>query len=164
MQGGMSLFEMSQTAKQLYELLEAGEIDEQILTDTLESIGASEKLESYVHVQRQIESEIAAFDAEIKRMQDKKKMLENRVERLKQATKDFMLVTNQKKASAGLFTLSLRENKSCEILDASKIPVEYLRQIPATTEPDKKSMLAALKEGKQIEGASLKTSYSVSIK
>ena len=160
----MTLFEMSNAARKLYDLLEAEEIDEQILTDTLESIGVSEKLESYIHVQRQIESEIAAFDAEIKRMQDKKKVLENRVERLKQATKDFMLVTNQKKASAGLFTLSLRENKSCEILDASKIPSEYLRQIPATTEPDKKAMLQALKDGKQIDGVNLKSSFSVMVK
>lgn len=42
---GMSLFEMSNTAKQLYELLESGDIDEQILLDTMESIGASAKLE-----------------------------------------------------------------------------------------------------------------------
>ena len=54
----MTLYEMSETARQLYELLEAGEIDEQTVNDTMESIGASEKLESYVYIQRQLESEI----------------------------------------------------------------------------------------------------------
>jgi hypothetical protein len=75
-----------------------------------------------------------------------------------------MQATGQKKATAGLFSLSLRENKSCEILDASKIPAEYLRVIPASTEPDKKAMLAALKDGKQIDGVNLKSSFSVMVK
>ena len=160
----MTLYEMSEAARQLYNLLEAGEIDEQTVTDTMESIGASEKLESYIHVQRQIESEIAAFDAEIDRMTERKNSLKKQVERLKSATVDFMRATNQKKATAGTFTLTVRENKSCEIIDAAKIPNEYLRQIPAKTEPDKKAMLAALKDGAEIAGAQLKTSYSVTAK
>lgn len=160
----MTLYEMSEAARQLYDLLEAGEIDEQTVTDTMESIGASEKLESYIHVQRQIESEIAAFDAEIDRMTERKNSLKKQVERLKSATVDFMRATNQKKATAGTFTLTVRENKSCEIIDAAQIPAEYLRQIPATTEPDKKAMLAALKDGAEIAGAQLKTSYSVTAK
>ena len=160
----MTLYEMSEAARQLYNLLEAGEIDEQTVTDTMESIGASEKLESYIHVQRKIESEIAAFDAEIDRMTERKNSLKKQVERLKSATVDFMRATNQKKATAGTFTLTVRENKSCEIIDAAKIPTEYLRQIPAKTEPDKKAMLAALKDGAEIAGAQLKTSYSVTAK
>ena len=160
----MTLYEMSEAARQLYDLLEAGEIDEQTVTDTMESIGASEKLESYIHVQRQLEAEIVAFDAEIKRMQERKQSLENNVKRLKQACVGYMQATGQKKATAGLFSLSLRENKSCEIIDAAKIPAEYLRQIPATAEPDKKAMLAALKDGKQIDGVNLKSSFSVTVK
>lgn len=160
----MTLYEMSEAARQLYDLLESGEIDEQTVTDTMESIGASEKLESYVHVQRQLESEIAAFDAEIDRMTERKNSLKKQVERLKAATVDFMRATNQKKATAGTFTLTVRENKSCEIVDADSIPREYLREIPAKFEPDKKAMLAALKNGETISGASLKTSYSVTAK
>lgn len=160
----MTLYEMSEAARQLYDLLESGEIDEQTVTDTMESIGASEKLESYVHVQRQLESEIAAFDAEIDRMTERKNSLKKHVERLKAATVDFMRATNQKKATAGTFTLTVRENKSCEIVDADSIPREYLREIPAKFEPDKKAMLAALKNGETISGASLKTSYSVTAK
>lgn len=160
----MHLYEMSAAAKQLYELLDAGEIDEQTVLDTMESIGASEKLESYVYVQRQLEAEINAFKAEIDRMTERKKSLEKQVERMKAAQRDFMLATGQKKATAGTYTLSLRENKSCEILDEKKIPAEYLREIPAKTEPDKKAMLAALKDGKKIDGAELKISYSVNAK
>jgi archaellum component FlaC len=160
----MTLFEMSEAARQLYDLLEAGEIDEQTVTDTMESIGASEKLESYIHVQRQIESEIAAFDAEIDRMTERKNSLKKQVERLKSATVDFMRATNQKSANAGTFKLTMRENKSCEITDESMIPAEYMTIIPESKKPDKRAMLAALKDGAEIAGAQLKTSYSVTAK
>lgn len=160
----MTLYEMSEAARQLYDLLEAGEIDEQTVTDTMESIGASEKLESYIHVQRQIESEIAAFDAEIDRMTERKNSLKKQVERLKSATVDFMRATNQKSANAGTFKLTMRENKSCEITDESMIPEEYMTIIPESKKPDKRAMLAALKDGAEIAGAQLKTSYSVTAK
>lgn len=160
----MTLYEMSEAARQLYDLLEAGEIDEQTVTDTMESICASEKLESYIHVQRQIESEIAAFDAEIDRMTERKNSLKKQVERLKSATVDFMRATGQKSANAGTFKLTMRENKSCEITDESMIPAEYMTIIPESKKPDKRAMLAALKDGAEIAGTQLKTSYSVTAK
>lgn len=160
----MTLYEMSDTARQLYELLEAGEIDEQTVLDTMESIGASEKLESYVYVQKQIESEIAAFDTEIKRMTDRKHSLEKQIDRLKQAQVDFMLATGQKSAAAGTFKLSVRENKSVEVVDEAQIPLSYMVEIPASFRPDKKEILKALKDGQQISGCSLKISHSVAAK
>lgn len=160
----MTLYEMSNTARQLYELFEAGEIDEQTVTDTMESIGASEKLESYVYIQRQLEAEIAGYKAEIERMTDRVHSLQSHVDRMRQAQVDFMQATGQKKANAGLFKLSLRENKSCEIEDESLIPAEYMTVIPETWKPDKRAMLAAMKQGERINGAKLTTSYSVTVK
>ena len=161
---GMSLFEMSNTAKQLYELLENGDIDEQILLDTMESIGASAKLEDYVHVTKSFEAEIAMYDAEIKRLTENKRLLQNRIEYMKSKMIEFMQATGQKTANAGTFKLTMRENKSCEVENIDLIPMEYMREIPAKLEPDKKAMLTALKNGEKISGASLKTSYSVTAK
>lgn len=164
MQGGMTLFEMSNTAKQLYELLESGDIDESILLDTMESIGASAKLEDYVHVCKSFEAEIAMYDTEIKRLQENKRILQNRIEYMKDKMIEYMQATNQKTAAAGTFKVKLNESKSCEITDESLIPMEYMREIPAKLEPDKREMLKALKNGEKISGASLKTSYSVTAK
>lgn len=160
----MTLYEMSEAAKQMYELLEAGEIDEQVLHDTMESIGSSEKLRDYVYVLKSFEAEIAMFDAEIARMRENKRMLENRVDYLKGKVIEFMQASGQKSANAGTFKLTMRESKSCEITDADAIPLEYMREIPAKLEPDKKQMLKDMKDGKRIDGASLKTSYSVTAK
>lgn len=160
----MKLYEMSNAAKQLYELLESGDIDEQILLDTMESIGASAKLEDYVYVTKTFEAEITMYDAEIKRLTENKRILQNRIEYMKQKMIEFMHATGQKTANAGTFKLAMRENKSCEIENIDLIPLEYMREIPAKLEPDKKAMLAALKNGEKISGASLKTSYSVTAK
>jgi hypothetical protein len=54
------------------------------------------------------------------------------------------------------FTLSKRKNPpSCQILDPSMLPAEYFRIVPETREPDRKKILADLKDGVVIEGAKL---------
>jgi hypothetical protein len=155
----MTLFEMSNTARQLYELLESGEIDEQTVLDTMESIGASEKLESYVFIQKQLEAEIAAFKAEIERMTERKRSLEANVERMKRAQIDYMKATGQRKATAGTFTLSLRESKSVKVLDEAAIPETYWKPQPAKL--DKAGIKDALKAGESVPGCEIETSFSV---
>lgn len=164
MKGGMSLYEMSRTAKQLYELLESGDIDEQIMLDTMESIGASATLEDYVYVTKSFEAEIKSFEAEIKRLTENKRILQNRIEYMKDKMVEYMQATGQKTANAGTFKLTMRENKSCEITNESEIPLEFLREVPAKYEPDKRAILAKLRSGEKISGAKLKTSYSVTAK
>ena len=156
----MTLFEMSAAARELYELLEAGEIDEQCVLDTMEGIGASEKLESYVYIQKQREAEAAAFDAEIKRMTERKKSIERQIERMKAAQIDFMQATGQRKAAAGTFTLTLRENKSVKVLDESAIPETFWKPQPAKL--DKAGIKDALKAGASVPGCEIETSFSVS--
>lgn len=160
----MTLFQMSDTARQLHELLESGDIDEQVLLDTMESIGAGEKLEDYVYVMKSMEAEMSMYDTEITRLKENKRVLENRTEYLKSKIIEYMQATGQKTANSGTFKLTMRENKSCEITNESEIPLEFLREVPAKYEPDKKALLAALKNGEKISGASLKTSYSVTAK
>lgn len=160
----MTLFQMSDTARQLHELLESGDIDEQVLLDTMESIGAAEKLEDYVYVLKSMEAEMSMYDTEITRLKENKRVLENRTEYLKSKIIEYMQASGQKSANAGTFKLTMRESKSCEITDADAIPLEYMREIPAKLEPDKKQMLKDMKDGKRIDGASLKTSYSVTAK
>ena len=63
----MNLYEMSDQARTLYQLLEEDEIDENIYFDTLESIGANEKLESYIYVQKQFEANLQSLKKEKER-------------------------------------------------------------------------------------------------
>ncbi len=44
----MNIYEMTQQAEALYELLCLGEIDEQTFNDTLEAIGTDDKVNTYL--------------------------------------------------------------------------------------------------------------------
>ena len=158
----MNLFEMTEAAKELYELMSADEIDETTLDDTLEAIGANEKLESYVYVQKTLEAEYAAHKAVKERHDARMKSIAANIERLKNAEIAFIQATGKKKADAGTFTLTVRESKVTTILDESKIPTEYLK--PQPPKPDKTAIKKAIENGETIEGAILETSYSISAK
>lgn len=51
-----TLYELTEVSRQLIELFENEEIDEQTLQDTLEAIGVEGKLEDYCKVIRQLEA------------------------------------------------------------------------------------------------------------
>lgn len=151
----MKLYEISETARKLQELLEAGEIDEQTVADTMEAIGAEEKLESYCYVQKNLEAEVAAYKAEIERMTARKQSLEKQIDRLKAAQVEFLQASGQKKAKAGTFSLSLRESEAVYVTDESEIPAAFWKPQPAKL--DKAAVKAALKAGEAVAGAALQT-------
>ena len=64
----MTLYEMTQAAQDLKALLEADEIDEQTYNDTLEAIGADDKIDAYCQIIREYEAEITARKSEIERL------------------------------------------------------------------------------------------------
>ena len=136
----MNLYEMSDQARTLYQLLEEDEIDENIYFDTLESIGANEKLESYIYVQKQ-------------RIEKRMKTCQNNIERMKSAIMEFMTSARLKKVQAGTFTLSLRSYESVNITDESQIPEEFL--IPQPPKINKAEIKKYLKSGDVISGAEI---------
>ena len=158
----MTLYEMSNQTRELYELLESEIIDEQTYNDTIENIGVEEKLENYCKVIRQLESEAEMVKAEKERLATKQKTLENNVARLKNTILYYMDSRNTTKEDAGVFKVSVSESKACNITDESKIPENYL--IAQAPKLDKASMLKALKEGVEIDGAELQINRNIRIK
>ena len=104
----MTLYEMTQNAKQLYELLCADEIDEQAFTDTLEAMGTAEKLESCCQVIKELEADEEKFNKEIARLTAKKKTLTNGVERIRNNMLNFMNSIGSTKEETEHFKVSVR--------------------------------------------------------
>lgn len=154
-----TLYEMTENAKILYELLQAEEIDEQTIADTLEAMGVDEKLESYGKIIRQMQADAEMFKAELDRLSAKKKSADNAVERMKKAVKDFMEASGQEKAKAGVFSFYLASTQAVSITDEKSIPVDYL--IPQPDKIDKNGIKKALKDGIEIAGAELVTNVGV---
>lgn len=157
----MKLYEMTAATQELYDLLMNDEIDEQTFNDTVEGMGAIEKVEGYCQIISEMNGDSAKLKTEIDRLTAKKKTLENRVTWLKGQLLNFYNANGGEKINAGTFTVSTKKSEFVDIPDESLIPKKYLR---VKTEPDKTAIKNALKSGLKVKGAAISTRESVQIK
>ncbi len=159
----MNIYEITGYALELMELLDAEEIDEQTVADTLESIGADEKIDSYCKIIRSYENDISGIDTEIDRLKALKERAEKNIDRMKAALDGFMVATKKDKAKTRLFTISYRPSSAVEILDESLIPVKYIK-VKKETVPDKAAIKKVLDRGGEVAGCKLMKNKNIQIK
>lgn len=159
----MTLYEMTEVAKQLYEMLAAGDIPEEAVSDTIESFGVEGKVEDYCRVIYQLNADVEMYENEIKRLTAKAKAAKKGVDRMKSALSDYMTATQKKKLSAGTFTLSFRKSESVVIMDENALPTEYIVE-EVKIKPNKKLIKNAIKNGETVNGAELQENQNLQIK
>lgn len=157
-----SLYEFTAAANELYELLQSEEIDDQTFLDTLEAMGANDKVESYCQIIKQFQNDVEMYKSEIDRVTAKKRAAENAIDRMKNALLNFMKQSGQKKVSAGTFIVSTANSQSVNIIDESKLPKEYLIEQPPKV--DKAGIKKAISGGAVIDGAEIVVNEGVRIR
>lgn len=158
----MTLYEMTAEATYLYDLLCNGDIDEQTVNDTLESIDVQGKLEDYCKVIRQFEADAEMFKTEKDKLAAKQKRAEAAVERLEAAMLAYMGATKQDKATCGVFDIKVKQSKAANIVNEAAVPDAY--KVEQAPKIDKAAIRKALMAGEIVEGAELKINYSINIK
>lgn len=160
-----SLYELTSDLKELQEIdfteTDRDEVEaiKEIIKEQIESKGTG-----IIVVVRNLEADIEVIKTEIKRLQDLKKLKENKIENLKKYTKECLEEADIKKLSTSLGNISIRKLPgSVEVLEEDSIPAEYKKEVVTVT-VDKKSILADLKEGVVVPGVTLKTGTSLTIK
>ena len=160
----MKLYEL---AEQYLELANIEDMDPQALTDTLEGISGEieKKAEAIVAVRANMDSSISAIDAEVKRLTERKRLIQSREKSMREYLRHNMSTAGIKKIECPLFSITLAAGRDVvEIDDLDSVPDEYV-DVETSIKPDKKRILAALKKGESIDGATLKKSAeSVRIK
>ena len=159
----MTLYEMTEAQKELYELMTSGEIDGEVYADTLEGIGIAEKIEGYCVVENELSGDLQKIESEIERLNEKKKSIENNIKRLNLRLGDCLYSMNTTKYSAGMYTVYRRETQQVVIDDSEKIPAEFMKTRVSAT-PNKTLIKESIKAGKEIAGAHLQTNQSITIK
>lgn len=159
----MTLYEMTEAQKELYELMTSGEIDEDVYADTLEGIGIAEKIEGYCVVENELSGDLQKIESEIERLNAKKKSIENNIDSLRRRLGTFLVSIGTKKYAAGTFTVYRRETQQVIIDDSEKIPAEFMKTRVSAT-PNKTMIKESIKAGKEIAGAHLQTNQSITIK
>ena len=141
-----TLYELTGEFLELFEMIDQGEYDDDMLMDTLEAIdGEIEiKAENYAKVIQEISGQIDTIVSEISRLQGKKNTLDNAVKRIKGSLQGAMELTGKTKFKTDLFSFGIQNNPpSLKIDDESAIPAEYL--IPQTPKIDSAAIKKLLK-------------------
>lgn len=153
----MKLYELTGEIAEVMAMVEAGELSQHDVADTLEALDIEVKAKavSVAHYMLNLNPMIDALDAEIKRLQERKFIIKNRQDSLKDYLRSNMERCDISKIVCDLFTITKRKPVKVAVIDdEDSIPAGYFIEVPATRKLDKKALLKDLKE-KQVQGAHL---------
>ena len=160
----MNIYEIKDDILMLQDML-LEDPENECIQDTLEALKGEldVKAEGYVMVMKNMQSQVDAYKAEIGRMTDRKRTIENSIERMKTALFEAMKDTGTEKVNGELFTISLRNNapQLPKDLDYKQVPVQYLVEQEPTI--DRTNLLKAVKDG-EVKCIQLVRSQSLSIR
>ena len=159
----MNLYELTGEYKYLQALLEEGEHDQQELDEALTFIGKDieQAYDGYAKLMRNLTAEAEAIREEEKRLANKRRSIENGIDRLKNAVYTAMLATGQTKAKTSIGAWGIQKNPySVKVYDAAKVPDRFL--IPQPPAIDRASMLAEFKQtGEVFDGVTIEQGEGV---
>lgn len=164
----MNLYELTSARLALQSKLQDMNFDEQTIQDTLEgeSTELQTKIEDYGFVIRDMEAFSEAIKAEEKRLSDRRKTQEAKVDRIKAWLLENMKACNIQKIECPAFTISVRTNPQKVVIDSeADIPKQFMvTPEPPPAVPDKKLIATAIKSGQDVSGCHLEQSHRIEIK
>jgi hypothetical protein len=148
--------------------LEELNFDEVTIADTLEgeSTAIQAKIEDYAFVIRNMEALPDAIKAEEKRLADRRKAIEKRVEHIK----NWLLVNMQQagitKIESPVFTVALQNNPASVIIDDESLIDDGFKRMPDPLPlvVDKKLIKMAIDAGQEVLGAHIEVKQRLVIK
>lgn len=157
-----TLYELTGQFRELLELIEQGEIDADLLADTLEGLeGEIEiKADGYAKVIRELEGQASMLKGEIDRLSDRKSSIENNIKAMKESLEMAMRSTGKVKFKTDLFSFNIQKNPA-RLVITGDVPSDYL--IPQEPKVDNKTIKDLLKE-KELPFAHLEQSESLRIR
>ena len=148
-----NLYELVGQYDVLMEMLYDPDNDEDCLLDTIEAIeGEIEvKAQNYCRIVSMMDSNAKALDDEIKRLQAKKKTIENRSKWLKNRLFLAMKELGIPKIKTDLYTISIQKNGGVQpVVLTGEIPDNFKKIV---YEDDMEKVREALKNGEELEFA-----------
>jgi len=152
----MQLYEITENLKQLGQMIEDG-VEESQLIDALNDVNEAfeEKAKSILFLIRNIEGNIELSKLEETRLSNRRKSMEKQLDSIKAYLVMNMAESGKTKIDNGVIKASYIKPKPVLVLsDENAIPDSY-KNPKVTISIDKKLILSDLKEGKEIEGASI---------
>lgn len=158
----MNLYDLTGNWQKVYDM----DLDEETWFDTLTSIDEAieDKAENIAKLIRSLDADVEAYNNEIKRLSDRKRVAENKIKSVKAYLQSNMEQLGKEKFKTELFSFGIQNNPaSVDITNEQAIPVEFIT-VETVKKIDKRGLIQALKDGEDISGAALKQSRSLRIR
>ena len=168
MKDAPTLWQLAEQHRALAAQLEALDLDEQTIADTLEGELAplEHKAQACVVVSQTLSAQSKMYAERAKELAAHAKALDGRSEWLRRYVRDAMLAAGISEIAGSDWTAKLRQNPPRVVIDAeSQIPWEFWRE-KVVMEIDKDALKDALKEGDEELGkaAHLERGWSLTVK
>jgi hypothetical protein len=155
----MTLYEI---APELREAVMAEDFDEQLVTDL--AIAFENKAFGMMSIADELTAFVTMAKAEEKRIADKRKAVENRINRMKDYLQHNMETAEVFEVEQGTRKITLQKNPPKVVVDDEQaIPPRFYTVIPESFQLDKNALKTALKDG-DVPGAHLEQGYSLRVK
>ena len=152
-----SLYSLTSNYETVLNMLYDEDVDEEMILDTLEGIEGEieDKADGYAKIIKELEVRRDARKVEAKRLLDSAKILDNRVNSLKQNLYNTMKQTGKTKFTTDLFAFNIAKNggKQPLVIDG-EIPKEYTKTV---IENDTEKIRQALENGEVLSFAHLES-------
>lgn len=167
----MKLYELAADYEAFIAAVEAGEIPEEAVVDTLESIESSieEKADNIACILKNLAAEKDAIKAEEDKLAERRKTKEKKFEKLKTYLSDMLLKcgktqieTPRNKITFRVSEMVVLENESAFVEWAAREHDEYLKYGDPTI--NRTEIKNALKNGTEIAGAHLEKRQNIQLK
>lgn len=156
--GRMRLYELTEQWDTVFNMMEDGETDEQVIFDTLEAIeGEIEyKADNYAKIIRNLQASVDVLKAEEERLYQRRRSTENHIQRMKNMLQANLEHIGKIKFKTDLFSFSVSKNGGKQPLSITEnldeIPGKYL--IPQPPKVNNDAVRELLKD-KEVEWAHL---------
>ncbi len=154
----MRLYELTEQWDAVFNMMEDGETDEQVIFDTLESIEGEieDKADNYAKIIRNLQANADALKAEEERLYRRRKSAENHIQKLKDTLQANLEFIGKTKFKTDLFSFSVSKNGGKQPLSITEnldeIPGKYLIPQPPKVNND---AVRELLKNKEVEWAHL---------
>lgn len=151
----MKLYEITQEMREIFQMIEDGEITQEEAADTLEASGMSfdEKVQNCLLYRAEQIAESEALAVEIKRLTDRKKACDNRAEQMKDYVRQSMQAVGKTESGGTLVSAKLgKPSVSAHVANDDLLSDQWKKVIK---KPDLALIKKELQAGNHIEGAEL---------
>ena len=161
----MNIYDLTGQLLDIERMIDEGEIDDDVLLDTWESVDLvfEDKADGYAKIIQNFKADVEGLKAEEKRIADRRKVLENTIERMKNTLQFAMEQADKRKFKTELFSFNIQKNPAKVVIDdEAAIPKQYLIEQPPKI--DRKVISDVLKAGGSFEWAHLEQGESLRIR